>query len=310
MRCAAAALLRTCMPAAAARDDPRPAVTPCVQRLPTSGGTAPAPAPPQEGLLRAMMMRGAVGAAACVAACTAPAVVGRPCTDAEAAAVSWCEYNGNCTCNGHACACDCDAAWRGTTCGELALLPAPPPVPLRSGGTAPLPAYPPHTLLNLTPPTNSWGGGVVHDPSTGKWNMFVSEFANQCGLGSWGTNSAIVRAVSDSPAGPYQRVQVLLPPFAHNPSVARDPTDGTYVVWHIGCGRPKGGNQRFRPCDCRPSSKHGCNRTSEEPACTRNTTDILYAPSTEGPWRRLEAAEGPTSFFQIDNPAPYHLCAI
>ena len=62
----------------------------------------------------------------------------------------------------------------------------------------------------------SWGGNVVL--VDGVYHMFVAEFANSCPLAYWGTNSMIVRAESNSPAGPFTFREVIVNTFSHNPT--------------------------------------------------------------------------------------------
>ena len=58
--------------------------------------------------------------------------------------------------------------------------------------------------------------------------MYLAEFSNSCGLLTWTTNSIIRHAVSDSPQGPFEPEEVIMKPFAHNPTAIRAP-DGAYV---------------------------------------------------------------------------------
>eukprot|EP01043_Picozoa_sp_COSAG02_P079561 COSAG02_NODE_18473_length_936_cov_1.158901_3_plen_92_part_01 len=76
--------------------------------------------------------------------------------------------------------------------------------------------------------------------------MFLAEMLNGCGMQTWTTNSIIRHAVADTPAGPYTPKEIIMHPFAHNPTAIQAP-DGTYLIYHIGCGTPNGGS----PCnDC------------------------------------------------------------
>ena len=48
-------------------------------------------------------------------------------------------------------------------------------------------------------------------------------------------------------------------PFAHNPTALQAP-DGTYLIYHIGCGTPNGG----KPCtDCKDGVTGKCRGTGE-----------------------------------------------
>ncbi len=66
------------------------------------------------------------------------------------------------------------------------------------------------------------GGGFamkdywIWDPSVikgedGRYHMFASRWSKQYGFGNWVTNSEVVRAISDTPEGPYEFVEVVLP---------------------------------------------------------------------------------------------------
>jgi hypothetical protein len=61
--------------------------------------------------------------------------------------------------------------------------------------------------------TSSWGMSVVKDTAGGMYHGFVSEFANGCKLGSWGSNSYVNHVVADTPTGPWRQVRSC----RHNP---------------------------------------------------------------------------------------------
>lgn len=133
----------------------------------------------------------------CAFACTTPAD---------------CSLGGTCV----ASVCVCRPAWRGANCSQLALSPA------RSG------------LAFHESNTSSWGGSVVRVGS--QFWMAVAEMEGHCGLSSWESNSAIRLAVSRAgPEGPFERAQILLPPFAHNPTMHAT-RNGSLLIAHIGTG--------------------------------------------------------------------------
>lgn len=137
--------------------------------------------------------------AICAFACTTPAD---------------CSFGGDCV----ESACVCRTTWRGPNCSQLALSPA------RLG------------LAFHQPNTSSWGGSVVR--AGGAFWMAVAEMEGACGLDSWESNSAIRLAVSRTGAeGPFERAQLLLPPFAHNPTLHAT-SNGSLLVAHIGTGEP------------------------------------------------------------------------
>jgi len=207
-----------------------------------------------------------------------------------------CQLNG--ICDGGRCI--CDAAWTSDDCSKLNLKP---PKLIQA-------AYPPPDLLSNT---TSWGASVLQDGDT--YHMFAAEMSNGCGMQTWSTNSQIVHATATHPAGPYQRQSVINPPFSHNPTVSRAP-DGTWVLYHIGCGDGK-----TRQCtDCANGiSGSGCPSPPETVSCTPGTTpgttpmtaNVLFAQAPEGPWQamnaQLENGGSPPRMgkYGIDNPSAY-----
>ena len=84
--------------------------------------------------------------------------------------------------------------------------------------------------------THTWGGHALKDPTTGKWVGFFSYMAGRCDLGTWGSNSMIVSAVSDAPDGPFsQQPTPVTPPWTHNAMISKHP-NGSYFLFHIGTG--------------------------------------------------------------------------
>jgi len=193
-----------------------------------------------------------------------------------------CNLNGVCDQG----SCICDSPWLGDDCSLLDVVPSPV-----------APAYPPPSIFNST---TSWGGSVALGDDN-KYHMFAAEMANGCGLNSWGTNSIVVRSISDTPTGPFQRQEVVVDAFAHNPTVSRAP-DGTWVLYHIGCGTPN----KYPKCEkCSDGRTGSCPRAHEQVGCTNTTTHLMYASSLNGPWTALNATiTNPSYNFNIDNPSP------
>jgi len=82
---------------------------------------------------------------------------------------------------------------------------------------------------------SSWCASALRDDA-GVWHAVVAQMADHCGLNSWQQNSQLVHVTStQGPAGPYGNETLIRLPFSHNPKLARAP-DGTYLVFHIGCG--------------------------------------------------------------------------
>ena len=177
-----------------------------------------------------------------------------------------CSLGGECK-NG---TCVCDPTWKPPNCVELNLLP----VNKSSQG-----------YLRGQPGSNqstaSWGGQAVFDG--GLWHLIYADFDKNCGLGCWGTNSQIARAVSTSPTGPFRKVQVVAPPFHHNPTINRRPGGG-YVIVSIGNGTGSvlpattGQQQQNRSGD---SVRSQAGDPYEAGIIT-----MLYADKIEGPWKR------------------------
>ena len=142
-----------------------------------------------------------------------------------------CSLNGVCAPSSGACA--CLPPWAGQACGQLDFLPAPAP-----------------HLAALIPAPNAstWCASTLRDSGSGTWHAVYSQFAGACGLNSWVANSQLLHATSASAAGPFlpsSSSPLLRLPFAHNPKLARAP-DGTYLVFHIGCG--DNSTHRYGPC--------------------------------------------------------------
>eukprot|EP00911_Craspedida_sp_UC1_P000698 UC1_evm4s531 len=217
-----------------------------------------------------------------------------------------CQYNGVCTDSSGdsgdgsigGLSCHCYPGWTGTTCGALDLV-SPASV---------VPAYPPPGDSALV---TSWGGSILNDQSQSRYWMVASEMTNSCGMNTWTTNSRIISAVASVPEGPYTRSQVLMEPFAHNPVVSRAP-DGTYIIFHIGCGT--GGSGGLSSCtNCSNGVTIDCPTPGETVACDDKSTNILYSKTLDGPWSRMnvpivKAGTGrPPDMgkYGVDNPAPF-----
>ena len=114
--------------------------------------------------------------------------------------------------------CVCDPGWRGDRCNHLKLKP-----PSR---------FEPHGYFNGSMPT--WGGDVIFED--GLYHAFLTAkgyitppFDESDG---YGCNTAIVRLVGSSPAGPFKFAEVVLPVFHHEAHAIRAP-DGTVIIYMI-----------------------------------------------------------------------------
>lgn len=155
--------------------------------------------------------------------------------------------------------CRCFSGWKGDTCETLDVLPVNP------------------AQLGLqlhNHDFSTWGGSVSYDDDSRMYHMFASEIVNNCGLYSWTTNSRVVRAVSKSPLGPYQRVQVIVPVFAHDANVIRSPS-GEWVLFVTAL-------RGIKPRDCRNGTMPEYLKTDELPP--PKDTYMLWAERPQGPW--------------------------
>ena len=114
--------------------------------------------------------------------------------------------------------CRCLPGWRGSTCGELALLPASPGAGLHAQADT-----------NMS----SWGGSVAWDPGSGRWVGFFNELALGCGINAWEANSRIVRASTADLDKPFAVDAVIKPAFGSEPTLARVP-GGKWLLYSIG----------------------------------------------------------------------------
>ena len=127
-----------------------------------------------------------------------------------------CHLNG--ICDSASSRCHCLAAWRGSTCGKLALLPA-----TRGAGL--------HSAANAT--SSSWGAAIEYDGT--RWQMFANEMVLGCGINAWETNSRIVRASSASLDAPFIVEEQIRPPFSSEPSLMRRPDAANgWLLFSIG----------------------------------------------------------------------------
>jgi hypothetical protein len=151
------------------------------------------------------------------------AALAAPCTPKPVCEVDEdCNLNGVCT----AGVCACFRPWGDSTCGELQFKAIQAPAE-RNG-------YP-----GASANASTWGGNAIY--YEGQFHLYVAEMSNNCTLAQWGSNSRVVHAVASNAEGPYARVDVALPTWAHNPQVSHVPGGGfggadLFALWHIGGG--------------------------------------------------------------------------
>lgn len=92
-------------------------------------------------------------------------------------------------------------------------------------------------------PYNVWCGSVIQGED-GRYHMFASGIPKRPGA-VWVLDSVVVRAVSETPEGPYQFAQVVLPPrgaqywdgmMTHNPTIHK--CGDTYLLYYTGATYP------------------------------------------------------------------------
>jgi sucrose-6-phosphate hydrolase SacC (GH32 family) len=181
--------------------------------------------------------------------------------------------------------CVCDAGWTGAHCGQLDLLPAPPLEMQVTGKAA--------TTTSNDVANSTWGMSVLGPDPSGMFHGYMTEIANHCPLGDYGTASQIAHMTASSPLGPWRRVGIALAGFAHNPQAVM--WKESILLFHIGKQLPEGCLK-----NCTPGSAG-----SLAPVCPRNphATSVAVAKSFDGPWTRHDFILGnaPT------NPAPFVL---
>jgi len=153
-----------------------------------------------------------------------------------------------------------------------------------------------------------WDGSVVKG-NDGKYHMYASRWSKKYPFfTTWMTDSEVVHAVSDTPAGPYQFTDVALPKrgaqywdgqACHNPRVVRH--GDKYILYYMGSTHP------FRPfpegTDPNRAGKHCIVARSNK------RSGIAVADNPYGPWTRFDdpiLKTKPNTFYSYlaSNPAP------
>lgn len=195
---------------------------------------------------------------------------GSPCTpNPKCTTDEDCSLNGVCTSG----SCVCYPPWGGKdgTCGEFLFKPIT--------GPAETNGYPGKSE-NVT----SWGGNVIF--YDGLYHLFVAEMSNNCTLAQWGSNSRCAHAISSTPEGPYERIDIALPTWCHNPQVSYIPNGGgsgvdIWALWHIGDGNGDVNGGKV----CLPNGTVIHEDEHEDRKQTTNPGSRLHlANSPNGPW--------------------------
>jgi hypothetical protein len=135
-----------------------------------------------------------------------------------------CSLNGECTRG----SCMCDNGWKNPPARAVGVGIGGPPCSILDVRPSE-----PHTPGFQNDSWPSWGGRAEYWPEDQQYHLFVSQFANECGVNEWVPNSFVSHATAPSPVGPWTVRGVALPSFAHNPQVALHP-DGTWLLFFIG----------------------------------------------------------------------------
>ncbi len=119
----------------------------------------------------------------------------------------------------------------------------------------------------------------------GKYHMFASRWSKQYGFGHWVTNSKIVRAVADTPVGPYEFQEVVTPVrgkkfwdglCTHNPRIVK--YKDQYLLYYFGTTYdfPVPTDNKAVPSDLWRS------------AWQNKRVGVMVSDSVLGPWERLD----------------------
>lgn len=129
----------------------------------------------------------------------------------------------------------------------------------------------------------TWGGSVIKGDDE-RYYMFASRWPKKLSMSAWVTNSEVVLAISDSPAGPYKFEKVVLPSrgekywdgmATHNPTIRFH--QGKYILFYTGV------TYSFdQPKESVPT------RNLYEKAWNNKRIGVAVADSPFGPWKRMD----------------------
>lgn len=153
-----------------------------------------------------------------------------------------------------------------------------------------------------------WCGSVIQGED-GRFHMFASRWPKNLPMHpGWLVASEIVRAVSDTPEGPYIFQEVVLPArgaeywdgrSTHNPHIVKH--NGIYLLYYMGSTHPL------------PETAPGGGLNLEDARCivarSNKRIGLAVADSVSGPWKRRDAPLLPVRPGRFDsyltsNPAP------
>eukprot|EP01084_Bolivina_argentea_P285546 489699_1 len=183
-----------------------------------------------------------------------------------------CSLNGKCILNTGNCT--CHNGWKGYKCGYLDLNN----INISTAG---------YIIMNDSDhdnkPTSSWGGSVIVSKKGNwtnqtKYHMFLTEFDNHCGLGSWSINSVVTHAISTNGYNsPYKRVEIIHANFAAEPDIIRG-NNGEMVLYYNTYNYSE-----FPECHCNDgSTPPGC----KTPNPTQYITVMQWTNQDHGPYNQ------------------------
>lgn len=130
-----------------------------------------------------------------------------------------------------------------------------------------------------------WCGSVIRGEDA-RYHMFASRWPKRVPFSpNWLTNSEIVRAVSDTPEGPYEFAEVVLPArdhrhwdgqMTHNPTIHK--AGDTYLLFYTGS------TYDFE----RPGGMEKLTQAQKKEAHDNQRIGLATATSLSGPWQRLD----------------------
>ncbi|NOV03061.1 glycoside hydrolase family protein [Paenibacillus planticolens] len=153
-----------------------------------------------------------------------------------------------------------------------------------------------------------WCGSVVKGED-GRFHMFASRWPKHLPMHpGWLVHSEVVRAVSDTPEGPYTFEEIVFPArgaqywdgrSTHNPHITKH--GDTYVLYYMGSTHPLE--------DVKPGEEFGLSDPRCIVARANKRVGLATSKSVFGPWERSDAPILPTrpgrfDSFLTSNPAP------
>ncbi|TKG95581.1 hypothetical protein EYV94_09080 [Puteibacter caeruleilacunae] len=151
-----------------------------------------------------------------------------------------------------------------------------------------------------------WGASVIKGED-GKYHMFASRWTKEVGFGNWVSNSEVVRAVADTPVGPYVFQEVVLPVrgpqffdgmCTHNPRIIK--YRDQYLLYYFGTTYDFPMPDKANPT---------VSEDNWRKAWMNKRIGLAISNSVFGPWKRLdkpviEPRPGHWDASITSNPAP------